>query len=71
MISSQVKQNYIRNEHKWKITISSVTNKENKSVSNNYRKQAIYRKQDLSANFWLIKTCRFLRDFHIRNQQAR
>ena len=50
MISSQVKQQYIGKEHIWKITVLSFINKENKSGSNIYRKQAIRSKCKLVFN---------------------
>ena len=50
MISSQVKQQYIGKEHIWKITVLSFINKENKSGSNIYRKQAIRSKCRLVFN---------------------
>ena len=62
MISSQVKQQYIGKEHIWKITVSSFTNKENKSVSNIYRKQTIRSKckflvnQDILLLFTILGT---------------
>ena len=50
MISFQVKQQYIGKKHARKITVSSFTNKENKSGCNIYRKQAIRPKCRLVVN---------------------